>query len=1146
MKQRITILLTALLLLSSLAWAQTRDEVVAYTLDGTITGGTNGYATESEITQDNITWMVTGNTTMNPWRIGGKNLEAVDRPLYSTGAINGNITRVVVTNGTATITVNSMTLIVSENADFSNPTSTIAGEWEASSTTTFERPADADWTDMYFKLVYNVTETTGNNKYAQFVKAEFYKEMDASAPSIVAENVEITYDATTGAIEYTVNNPAEGMLTANTNSDWLTLGFVGTTIPFTCTVNPTAVARTATVTLIYTYNIDQTVIKNVTVTQTGNPNAVDNISDITATGTYTVQGTIVAKNARGFIVGDGTGYVYYYNTNYTQADYNIGDMVKLSGSVVVYGGVYEFNNSATITAATNSNYVTEAPTVLTGADMDARVASTTPPQLSNYVQYEGTLSISNGHYNITNIAGATTAIGSISYPINVDEITDLDGKQVKVTGYYVGISTSTYYNTMLGSIEESNESAILLDNYEIEVPAEGGEGYINITYQNMVVDDEFLYVEFFDESGENYVTYDWITVEIDANDNVHYVVDANEGAARTAYFKVGYDESVEPGLWKFQNDRDGSWGAEDLGTYSNLVTVYQEAYVPTPSSGEFVRINSLDQVTDGSIVVIAARYDSIATNYFAMKNIIGQKIEGTEFVSQSNGNNEILPNTIANGINEYYWLVGVDNGVYTFTNANGERIGYGSGTNFLTNGDKTEWSIAVDTSSTALVPDYMGYVITNITTTNRGIALRDNDGNKGFGAYSITNLNGNEYNFFLDFFVQTEAIETVTQTTTLNAGWNWWCTYIEQNDIDGLVILEESLGDNGVTIRSQTSGFTDYYSGYGWYGSLSSINNESSYRVITSAPCTITMTGNAAMPSQHPITLSQGWTWIGYVPSTSMSVDAAMASVDAVQGDKLKSQQGYADFYPGYGWFGSLSTIEPGMGLMYYSANSGPVTFTYPDNSRGGALKTNLTSENNHWKPNTYAYPDNMTVMAVVELDDKELTSDSYELAAFAANGECRGSVKLVYAEPLQRYIAFLTISGKDAAELSFGLYDTNTGKEYYDVEESLDFVANAIVGDATSQYVIHFRGTTGMEEFANRVQVYPNPMNRGEQFSLVLSGDETELVSVEIVNTLGMVVEKVCTPSVQTLTAPNVAGVYMVRITMEGEKTCIRKLVVK
>jgi M6 family metalloprotease-like protein len=386
--------------------------------------------------------------------------------------------------------------------------------------------------------------------------------------------------------------------------------------------------------------------------------------------------------------------------------------------------------------------------------------------------------------------------------------------------------------------------------------------------------------------------------------------------------------------------------------------------------------------------------------------------------------------------------------------------------------------------------------------------------------------------------------DEMTQETDFTQGWNWWSTYIEQEGMDGLSLLEESLGDHGITIWSQV-GYTDYYTDYGWYGSLTSINNESSYKIKTDVPCSVAMTGMEAVPSQHPIALSHGWSWMGYVPSTAMDVNEALSGLDATEGDRLKSQLGYADYYQSYGWYGSLNTIEPGMGLMYYSSNGETVTFTYPDNNRGRALKANLTSENNHWKPNVHAYPDNMTVMAVVELDDEELNTEQYELAAFAANGECRGSVKLTYAEPLNRYVAFLTISGKDAAELSFRLYNAETNEEYYDAEESLDFVANAIVGKATDLYVIHFKGATGMNEFASKVRVYPNPVKRGEQFSIGLTNDMTSPVHVEIINTLGVVVESLRITSCQALTAPNVAGVYMLRL-IDGNNVKTQKIVVE
>jgi hypothetical protein len=234
------------------------------------------------------------------------------------------------------------------------------------------------------------------------------------------------------------------------------------------------------------------------------------------------------------------------------------------------------------------------------------------------------------------------------------------------------------------------------------------------------------------------------------------------------------------------------------------------------------------------------------------------------------------------------------------------------------------------------------------------------------------------------------------------------------------------------------------------------------------------------------------------------------------------------------------------MGLMYYSTNSSPVTLTYPDSNRGGEVRANLTADDNHWKPNVHAYPDNMTVLAVVELDDVELNTEHYELAAFAANGECRGSVKLIFAEPLHRHVAFLTISGKDATELSFRLYDTERGKEYYDAEESLDFVANAIVGDASDLYVVHFRGATGMDEFANNVKVYPNPVNRGERFSIGMNAKSKSPVQVEIINALGAVVSmETLTQTPASIVAPITAGVYTLRISCE-EDTCYRKIIVR
>ena len=399
----------------------------------------------------------------------------------------------------------------------------------------------------------------------------------------------------------------------------------------------------------------------------------------------------------------------------------------------------------------------------------------------------------------------------------------------------------------------------------------------------------------------------------------------------------------------------------------------------------------------------------------------------------------------------------------------------------------------------------------------------------------------------MDLVAQFVEKAPVVQQYELVQGWNWWSTYIEQNGLDGLSMLENSLGENGVFIHSQANGFTNYYDDYGWYGSLTSINNESSYMINTSVPCEVSMVGMCAQPTQHPITLNaNGWTWIGYPVNVSLALDEALTNLTAIEGDMVKAQEGYAEYYEDYGWYGTLETLLPGMGLMFKSTSSQPSTFTYPDGSRSNAANTNLTSKNNHWIPELSAYSSNMTVTAVVDLDEEEIRSGHYELAAFA-NGECRGSVALKYVEPIDRYVAFLTIAGEDAVSLTFMLYDMETGMECINAAESLDYESNAIVGRLTKPFVIHFNGTTGIDEWSRLMQVYPNPASRGECFSIGMPTNVKIPVHVEIINALGSVVfEETFHQLPVSVKAPNATGVYTLRIIVEGQGAYCRKLVVE
>ena len=231
MKQKLLLksmlLLFALIAGSTSVWA---DEVVHYTLDGTVSGGNSNYAEDGGgLTQDGISWSVTGNTTQNPWRIGGKvssGTAAVNREAYSKTAMTSAITKIELKIGDINLSsVNSIKLIVASKSDFSTVVDEItkspvspATSISANQTLTFQptSPATKWATGAYYKLVFNVTLTT-SNKYIQVESVKFYKEVTLTDPTITFSNGSVRVGKTldlstlftsnsTGAVTYSITS----------------------------------------------------------------------------------------------------------------------------------------------------------------------------------------------------------------------------------------------------------------------------------------------------------------------------------------------------------------------------------------------------------------------------------------------------------------------------------------------------------------------------------------------------------------------------------------------------------------------------------------------------------------------------------------------------------------------------------------------------------------------------------------------------------------------------------------------------------------------------------------------------------------------------------------------------------------------------
>ena len=162
----------------------------------------------------------------------------------------------------------------------------------------------------------------------------------------------------------------------------------------------------------------------------------------------TTQGVVVATYTRGALINDGTASILLYNN--APLDVAVGDEVKVAGTTTMYAGMLQFaKDGLVVTKLSSGNAVNHpAPTVLDAAGMDAQLAKTAV----EYIEYVGTLSVSGNYYNV-NIDGATTAIGSLQYIDAAAHPAAVHGAKIKVRGYFIGVSSSKYVNTMTVSVE---------------------------------------------------------------------------------------------------------------------------------------------------------------------------------------------------------------------------------------------------------------------------------------------------------------------------------------------------------------------------------------------------------------------------------------------------------------------------------------------------------------------------------------------------------------------------------------------------------------------------------------------------------------------------------------------------------------------
>lgn len=307
------------------------------------------------------------------------------------------------------------------------------------------------------------------------------------------------------------------------------------------------------------------------------------------------------------------------------------------------------------------------------------------------------------------------------------------------------------------------------------------------------------------------------------------------------------------------------------------------------------------------------------------------------------------------------------------------------------------------------------------------------------------------------------ATDNIAESSTLPRGWTWMSLYVEpySTDINNVLAMTKNERKKYQNIKSKTAIATPDVGFTSFIGTLQELTPGNMYKVQVSASTNLNIYGTIIDVEKATQTIYPGFNWIGSLSNTVLSLEDAFADLQPKKDDMVKTRTAMS-VYNGQGiWEGTLKSIVPGVGYIYLSQDALTKTFHYPKYDYGGNAYAQSISffedgenveDNLYYQPvDDHRFPDNMNIIAVVQLDGESL--DDAEVGAFA-NGECRGAVKCIDG------YYFLTIMGSsvDDVDTPFELRVYHGGNDY--VITDLRFISDAVYGTLEEPYVIDLNST--------------------------------------------------------------------------------------
>lgn len=305
-----------------------------------------------------------------------------------------------------------------------------------------------------------------------------------------------------------------------------------------------------------------------------------------------------------------------------------------------------------------------------------------------------------------------------------------------------------------------------------------------------------------------------------------------------------------------------------------------------PGNGDYVKVTSAPSDWSGEYLLV---YENSTTSGYVWTGVDAANCYQEAAITNSTiENSGFVTITIAPMAEGYSIRVngGTNDGKYIYGQSGSNVIKFGTSATLNTLDFESDWVKIISNTSV--------------------MRFNNASGNMRFRYYKEASyLNTNIEP--IQLYKKTEP-QTVEQSISLVAGWNWWAPTVEAT----LASLQTALGSALVQIKSQSGTPTELVLGQ-------------MYRIQTNADCECSLSGAPA--ASITITIEPGCNWYGYTGADPLALDEL--NIIPVEGDKIVSQNSGFAVFNGTSWQGTLSVLLPGCGYVYVSAATENNTLTF-------------------------------------------------------------------------------------------------------------------------------------------------------------------------------------------------------------------------